>query len=67
MNVEKRNFNDIYNELAAETKEFFAELKRKQARNFGISAIVAIVLCVIMNIINEQDFILFIPLALSKI
>lgn len=65
MNVEKRKFNDIYNELVAETKEFFAELKRKQARNFGISAIVAIVLCVIMNIINEQDFILFIPLALS--
>lgn len=65
MNVEKRKFNDIYNELATETREFFAELKRKQARNLGISVIVAIVLCVIMKIMNGDDLLFFLPLALS--
>ena len=65
MRSEKRKFNDIYNELVEETKEFFVELKRKQVRNLGLSAIVAIVLTVLVKIVNGDDFILFIPLALA--
>lgn len=65
MRSEKRKFNDIYNELVEETKEFFVELKRKQVRNLGLSAVVAIVLTVLVKIVNGDDFILFIPLALA--
>ena len=65
MRSEKRKFNDIYNELVEETKEFFVELKRKQVRNLGLSAIVAIVLTVLVKLVNGDDFILFIPLALA--
>ena len=67
MRSEKRKFNDIYNELVEETKDFFAVLKRKQARNVGISVIVAIVLTMLVKIVNGDDFILFIPLALAII
>lgn len=65
MRSEKRKFNDIYNELVEETKDFFVELKRKQVRNLGLSAVVAIVLTVLVKIVNGDDFILFIPLALA--
>ena len=65
MRSEKRKFNDIYKELVEETKDFFAVLKRKQARNVGISVIVAIVLTMLVKIVNGDDFILFIPLALA--
>lgn len=65
MRSEKRKFNDIYNELVEETKDFFVELKRKQVRNLGLSAIVAIVLTVLVKIVNGDDFILFIPLVLA--
>lgn len=65
MRSEKRKFNDIYNELVEETKDFFVELRRKQIRNLGLSAIVAIVLTVLVKIVNGDDFILFIPLALA--
>lgn len=67
MNIEKRKFNDIYNELIEETKEFFKELRRKQARNFGLATILAIVLSGLVMITNRQDFILFIPLAVAII
>ena len=65
MRSEKRKFNDIYNELVEETKDFFVELKRKQVRNLGLSAVVAIVLTVLVKLVNGDDFILFIPLALA--
>ena len=65
MRSEKRKFNDIYNELVEETKDFFVELRRKQVRNLGLSAIVAIVLTVLVKLVNGDDFILFIPLALA--
>ena len=65
MNIEKRKFNDIYNELVAETKDFFVELRKKQVRNFGVAAILAIILSMIIIIFNKQDFILFIPLAVA--
>lgn len=67
MSNKKRKFNDIYNEIVEETKEFFVELRNKQIRNFGIATIAAIILSCIVIISNKQDFILFIPLVACMI
>lgn len=65
MNVEKKKFNDIYNEIVEETKDFFENLKKVQVRNFTIAAVGAIVLSMLVMIVNKQDIMLFIPLAIA--
>ena len=64
MKSEKKKFNDIYNEIIIETKEFFETLKKLQVRNFTIAVVVAVVLSIIIMGVNRQDFMLFVPLAI---
>ena len=64
MKSEKKKFNDIYNEIIIETKEFFETLRKLQVRNFTIAVVVAVVLSIIIMGVNRQDFMLFIPLAI---
>ena len=64
MKSEKKKFNDIYNEIIIETKEFFETLRKLQVRNFTIAVVVAVVLSIIIMSVNGQDFMLFIPLAI---
>ena len=67
MNIEKKKFNDIYAEIVAETKNFFDDLRKKQARNFGVATIGAIVIAAIVYLMDRHDFMLCIPFTLCLI
>lgn len=67
MDIEKKKFNDIYNEILNDTKSFFEYLKKKQIKNFGLATLGAIGIAMVIFIANEQDFILCIPFVLCLI
>ena len=67
MKMEKKKFNDIYNEINQESQVFFQELREKQAKILGAGIILSIVVSMLIIIINEQDFFGFIPIAVAMI
>lgn len=67
MKIEKKKFNDIYNEINQESQTFFQELRQKQARILGAGIIFSIIVSMLIIILNEHDFFGFIPIAVAMI